>query len=330
MSVEQTRLISVSDDELSDLKRRIRATRWAPEWPLEGSVAGTDPRVLRRLAEYWADGFDWAAQQRVIEGLPSYSAMIDGAPVAFLRFEAEAEAAGAGAGARGLPIILTNGWPSSMLEMVELARRLAAPSRYGLAGATPRTVIVPALPGLPFSPQRRQLGAPTHELWHRLMHDVLGFERYTAHGGDLGAGITSRLAQAHPDEERDEDEHGAAGLALGHGVEVVEAGLAGGRRHRHFGTAGRAGLHLHQSPRGGPPSQARSVVSRHRHCRFQTGQVVSVAHHAAAASEDTPPSTVHHVSVRRPRAISTPPSMTNPTMPARRDKADPRTPDYPV
>jgi pimeloyl-ACP methyl ester carboxylesterase len=193
MKVEQTTLIRVSDDELADLERRVRATRWAPEWPLEGSTAGTDPRVLRRLAEYWADGFDWPLQQQAIDELPSFSATLDGTEVRFLRFDPE------GAGAGGLPIILTNGWPSSMLEMVELARRLAAPARYGLAGATPRTVIVPALPGLPFSPQRPRLGVHTHELWHQLMHDVLGFERYTAHGGDLGAGITSRLAQAHPE-----------------------------------------------------------------------------------------------------------------------------------
>jgi pimeloyl-ACP methyl ester carboxylesterase len=75
------------------------------------------------------------------------------------------------------------------------------PSRHGGQPADAFTVIVPALPGFPLSPQQPALppATPTHELWHRLMHDELGFSRYAAHGGDLGAGVTSRLAQAHPE-----------------------------------------------------------------------------------------------------------------------------------
>ncbi|WP_285114209.1 epoxide hydrolase family protein [Leifsonia sp. fls2-241-R2A-40a] len=189
--------------DLTDLQARLRSTRWPERWPLDGTAeawsAGTDPSVLRTLVEYWADGFDWESQRRRIEALPWSVSEVDGAPIAYLRFDAEHPGR--------LPIVLTNGWPSTALELVPLAERLATPSRFGGDARLAMTVIIPALPGFPFSPQRPSLPASgaddgtreqTHELWHRLMTG-LGFDRYVAHGGDLGAGITSRLAQAHPE-----------------------------------------------------------------------------------------------------------------------------------
>ena len=189
-------LISVADDDLDDLRGRLRRTRWPAGWPGAGGWdAGTDPRELRRLADYWAAGYDWRKHEAEINALPSRFADIDGTPVHYLRFDAERPGA--------LPIILTHGWPSSVLELAGLAQRLAEPSRHGGDAADAFTVIVPSLPGYAFSPQRPVLGGgengQTHELWHRLMRGVLGFERYAAHGGDLGAGISSRLAGAHPE-----------------------------------------------------------------------------------------------------------------------------------
>lgn len=127
----------------------------------------------------------------MINALPWGSADVGGTRIGYLRFEGES--------ANAMPIVLTNGWPSTAIELVELARRLASPSQYGGDTSDAFTVIVPAIPGLPFSPQRPSRDDQTHELWHRLMTVELGFERYAAHGGDLGAGITSRLAQAHPE-----------------------------------------------------------------------------------------------------------------------------------
>jgi pimeloyl-ACP methyl ester carboxylesterase len=173
-------LPTVTDDDLADLRARLRRTRWPEDWPVGGWDAGTDPKVLRRLATRWADGFDWRAAEREIAALPWAVEDVDGTPLAYLRFDSPSRGA--------LPLILTNGWPSTALELVPLARRLSQD----------RTVIVPALPGFPFSPQRPSRDEQTHELWHALM-TRLGFARYTAHGGDLGAGITSRLAQAHPE-----------------------------------------------------------------------------------------------------------------------------------
>lgn len=187
--------LDVPQEDVDELRDRLRRTRWSPQWPVAGWTAGTDQDELRRLVTYWAGGFDWQAQQRAINELPWHSATISGTALSYLRFEAETRADAEPA----LPIVLTNGWPSTALELVELARRLSTPSEYEADAADALTVIVPALPGFPFSPQRPTHAEQTHDIWHELMRDVLGFHRYAAHGGDLGAGITSRLAQAHPE-----------------------------------------------------------------------------------------------------------------------------------
>lgn len=188
-----TPVITVTDAELDDLRSRLRHARWPSPWPTDGRDAGTDPDDLRRLVDRWAAGYDWRAQEAAINALPWRVADIDRTPVHYLRFDAERPGA--------VPIVLTNGWPSTFLEMTGLADRLATPSRYGGQAGDAFTVIVPCLPGFPFSPQRPSMDAraQTHDLWHRLMHTELGFERYAAHGSDLGAGITSRLAEAHPE-----------------------------------------------------------------------------------------------------------------------------------
>lgn len=184
-------LISVPESELEELRRRIRATRWPHPWPMTGWGAGTEPGALRRLAEHWADRFDWRAQERTINALPSSWATVAGSKVQYLRFDAEQ--------ADAVPIVLTHGWPTTFLEEVALAERLARPGAYGATGEQAFTVIVPSLPGFGFTPEQATLpGVPTVELWHGLMTG-LGFDRYLAHGGDLGAGISARLAQAYPE-----------------------------------------------------------------------------------------------------------------------------------
>lgn len=225
--------LPVTDLDLADLRDRVRRTRWAPDWPVTAGgateardaesasdnaaadarwAAGTDPVELRRLARVWAEEFDWRAVERTIAELPWHSSDLDGVPLAYLLFEGETAGA--------LPIVLTNGWPSTALELVDLARRLSTPSAFGGDAADALTVVVPALPGFPFSPQRPSHSEQTHELWHRLMSDELGFDRYAAHGGDLGAGITARLAEAHP-----EAVVGAHLLAVPSPIEYDEATL---------------------------------------------------------------------------------------------------------
>lgn len=188
-------LIRVPQGDVDDLRDRLRRTRWPRRWPRRDPwSAGTDFGELQRLTEYWGSHYDWRLREREINELPSYWTTIDGQRIHFLRFDAETKDSPA--------VILTNGWPSTFFELVGLARRLSAPSRLGDTGMA-FTVIVPSLPGFTFSDPAGTSPptVATHELWHRLM-TRLGYETYFAHGGDLGNGITSRLAEAHPEAVR--------------------------------------------------------------------------------------------------------------------------------
>jgi len=195
-NIEKTQprqLLDVPEAELDDLRARLRGTRWATSWPLGGWDAGVDGEELHRLVDHWASTYDWRKHEAAINALPSRFADVDGLTVHYLRFDAERAGAPA--------ILLANGWPSSFLELTGLAERLSAPSRYGGDPQAAFTVVVPSLPGFGLSPQRPALGGPlhTHDIWHRLMHDELGFERYGAHGSDIGSGEVSRLGQSYPE-----------------------------------------------------------------------------------------------------------------------------------
>src|SRR5687767_8824996 len=138
--------MNVPDTELEDLRDRLRRTRWATPWPVGAWEAGTDGDELRRLVGYWASAYDWRKHEAAINALPSRFADLDGTPVHYLRYNAEREGA--------FPLVLTNGWPSSFLELTDLAERLSTPSRYGGSPDDAFTVIVPSLPGFGLSPQR--------------------------------------------------------------------------------------------------------------------------------------------------------------------------------
>jgi pimeloyl-ACP methyl ester carboxylesterase len=181
-------------DQFQELRRRVGQARWPAGLPADGWTAGTELATLQRLAERWGDGFDWSAQVAELNSLDHRMADIEGVRIHFVYFAPQHEST-------ELPIILTHGWPSSFLELVGLARRLSCPSDFGRPPLEARPVVVPSLPGFGYSPARTTLAAtpPTHELWHQLMSGVLGFSRYGAHGGDLGAGVTTRLAASHPE-----------------------------------------------------------------------------------------------------------------------------------
>jgi pimeloyl-ACP methyl ester carboxylesterase len=182
VSNAQPFVVAIPQGDLDDLRERLIRTRWPPrvpgdeEWKL-----GSDPETMRRLVTRWADGFDWRAREREINELPHFTAEVDGGVVHYLHYRGA-----------GPALLLTHGWPGSFLEMRLLAGKLA---ERGFE------VVVPSLPGFGFSAQRADQTDPwsTPELWHTLMSDVLGHRHYGAHGGDLGAGITTRLAARHPE-----------------------------------------------------------------------------------------------------------------------------------
>jgi pimeloyl-ACP methyl ester carboxylesterase len=187
--------VDVSDGVLSDLRARLRRTRFSPASSPQPWAAGTDPAYLRSLVGYWADGFDWREAERQLNLLPHHLADIDGQRIHFLHIRAAGERP-------SLPLILTHGWPSSFVEMLPLVPLLTDPARFGGDPADAFDVVIPSLPGFLFSelpPDRPMTRETTARTWHTLMTEVLGYTRYGAFGGDIGAGVTSWLAVHHPE-----------------------------------------------------------------------------------------------------------------------------------
>ncbi|MET9556996.1 epoxide hydrolase family protein [Streptomyces sp. NPDC006645] len=195
MTAEQFR-ISVSDDVLHDLRERLNRTLFTTASDSTFWAAGVDPGRLRELVAHWADGFDWRRAEAALNAYPHRIAEVAGRPVHFVHIRGT-RAEGAPA---PLPLIMTHGWPSSFVEMLKAAERLADPAAYGGDPADAFDVVVPSLPGflysaLPDGPFTRRRVA---EIWHELMTGTLGYERYGAFGGDIGGGVTQWLGALYP------------------------------------------------------------------------------------------------------------------------------------
>ncbi len=186
--------IAVADDVLADLRRRLAATRWPDEVDGAGWDYGTNGDYLKGLVAYWRDGFDWRAQEATLNHFAQYRADIDSVGVHFVHER--------GRGPHPLPLIITHGWPSSFAQILKIVPLLTDPAWYGGDPADAFDVVVPSLPGFGFSDRPRERGMNGQRiaaLWARLMGDTLGYRRFAAAGGDLGSGITRRLALAHPE-----------------------------------------------------------------------------------------------------------------------------------
>jgi pimeloyl-ACP methyl ester carboxylesterase len=186
--------VNVPQSTLDDLRDRLARTRWPDE--IEGAAwdYGANLAYLKELAEYWAARFDWRAQEKLLNSLPHFRANIDGLNVHFIHVR--------GKGPKPLPLIVTHGWPSTFFEMYKIIPMLTDPSRFGGDPRDAFDVVAPSLPGYGFSDAPRNRGwtsVKTADLWAKLMTEVLGYDRFAAHGGDVGAGVTSRLGLLHPD-----------------------------------------------------------------------------------------------------------------------------------
>jgi pimeloyl-ACP methyl ester carboxylesterase len=183
--------IRVEDEVLANLQARIRNTRWPDEAPGVAWEQGTDRGYLRHMLTYWAEEFDWRAQERELNALRQFRAELDGVQIHFVH-----EPATRGG---GIPLILTHGWPSTFVELLQLVPLLTDPQAHGIDGPA-FDVVIPSLPGYGFSDRPGHSGVNyryTAGLWHRLMRG-LGYERYGAQGGDFGAGVTTLMAIDDP------------------------------------------------------------------------------------------------------------------------------------
>ncbi|QQC87465.1 epoxide hydrolase family protein [Streptomyces alfalfae] len=180
---------------LEDLRARLRATRW-PDTPEDaGWSLGADVAYLRELADYWADGFDWPAQEARLALLPRYRARVGGLGIHFVHARAAAPHGSA------LPLVLCHGWPDSFWRYSKVVALLTDPGAHGGDPADAFDVVVPDIPGYGYS--ERPTGPPLSSLdvaglWADLM-TTLGYERFGAAGGDMGSHVSRYLALDHPD-----------------------------------------------------------------------------------------------------------------------------------
>jgi pimeloyl-ACP methyl ester carboxylesterase len=183
--------LAVSTEQLDDLHRRLLASRLPDTLASDSWDDGTDSLFLQRLLDHWSNGFDWRSQERRINRMPQFLAEIDGQTIHFVHQR--------GVGPKPLPLIITHGWPGSFLEMERLLPLLTDPAKYGGDAADAFDVVVPSLPGYGCSPAPTRAGISSKQvagLWASLMGE-LGYDRFGAQGGDIGAGVSMWLARNH-------------------------------------------------------------------------------------------------------------------------------------
>jgi pimeloyl-ACP methyl ester carboxylesterase len=175
--------IDVPEAELADLRRRLRQTRWPEREPVDDWSQGVPLAYLRALCEYWADGYDWRATEERLNSLPQFRTVIDGLAVHFIHVRSPRPDA--------LPLIITHGWPGSVVEFLKVIGPLSAPSDAGDAFH----VVCPSLPGYGFSGKPDQTGWGIERIaraWAELMAR-LGYRRYGAVGSDWGTSVSTLL-----------------------------------------------------------------------------------------------------------------------------------------
>jgi microsomal epoxide hydrolase len=185
--------IEIPQAALDDLHSRLDRTRWPTELPGVGWDRGVPTAYLRELAEYWRTGYDWRAAEARINQFPQFTTDVDGTNVHFLHVRSPEP--------KALPLILTHGWPGSVAEFLDVLEPLADPRAHGGDPATAFHIVVPSLPGYGFSGPTPEPGwdvVRVAEAWAELM-GRLGYDRYLAQGGDLGAMVSIILGEVDPD-----------------------------------------------------------------------------------------------------------------------------------
>jgi pimeloyl-ACP methyl ester carboxylesterase len=193
MSVIEPFTIDVPQAVLEDLGERLARTRWTGDFANEDWGYGANAGYIRDLAAYWRDGYDWRAREARMNRLAQFRTAIDGVDIHFVHVR--------GKGPRRTPILLSHGWPWTFWDFHKVIGPLTDPAAYGGDPADAFDVVAPSLPGFGFSTPLSTPGInwwKTAELWVGLM-DRLGYARFGAHGGDVGAFISAQLGHKHAD-----------------------------------------------------------------------------------------------------------------------------------
>jgi pimeloyl-ACP methyl ester carboxylesterase len=184
--------LTVPDEELADLRRRILATRWPEREPVADSSQGVQLATMQKLARYWATDYDWRKVEAKLNALPQFLTEIDGLDINFVHVRSKHENA--------LPVIITHGWPGSIIEQLKIVDPLTNPTAHGGTAADAFHIVIPSMPGYGFSGKPTTTGwDPTRiaRAWTVLM-DRLGYTKYVAQGGDWGALVTEQMGVLAP------------------------------------------------------------------------------------------------------------------------------------
>jgi pimeloyl-ACP methyl ester carboxylesterase len=185
--------ITVPDEQINDLRRRIMATRWPTRELVPDRSQGVQLATLRELARYWTTRYDWRTCEARLNALPQFTTEIDGVEIHFIHVRSRHEDA--------LPLIMTHGWPGSVIELLETVGPLTDPTAHGGSPDDAFHLVLPSLPGYGFSGKPTVLGWESGRIaraWAELMQR-LGYTRYVAQGGDVGALVTEVMGRQAPD-----------------------------------------------------------------------------------------------------------------------------------
>src|SRR5687768_850843 len=185
--------IDVPEEDLDELRRRIAATRWPSKELVEDRSQGVQLATMRELARYWETDYDWRKAEVKLNALPQFTTEIDGVDIHFIHVKSPHENA--------LPLIMTHGWPGSVIELLGSIGPLTDPTAHGGNAEDAFHLVLPSLPGYGFSGAPTELGWENGRIaaaWAELMNR-LGYTRYVAQGGDVGAAVTDAMGRQAPE-----------------------------------------------------------------------------------------------------------------------------------
>ena len=185
--------IEVPQEQLADLRRRIEATRWPSEELVADRSQGVQLATLQALARYWTTEYDWRRCEARLNALPQFTTEIDGVEIHFIHIRSRHENA--------LPLIMTHGWPGSVIELLDTVGPLTDPTAHGGTPEDAFHLVLPSLPGYGFSGEPADLGWENGRIasaWAELM-SRLGYTQYVAQGGDVGAAVTDAMGRQAPE-----------------------------------------------------------------------------------------------------------------------------------
>lgn len=180
--------VHIPQEKLDDMKRRITATKWPEQELVSDQTQGVQLATMQKLADYWGKNYDWRKIEAKLNGLPQFTTTIDGVDIHFIHVRSKHKNA--------LPVIITHGWPGSIIEQMKVIGPLSDPTAYGGKAEDAFDVVIPSIPGYGFS------GKPTETGWDpvriarawTVLMKRLGYTKYVAQGGDWGDAITEQMA----------------------------------------------------------------------------------------------------------------------------------------